>query len=232
VDVERAFDQIDALIERRHVRANTEQQITEDLWKESTERAREKRRRENAAAWYGHHDHMRALHSSLAAEHARKAAALQLEEPGAGGGLAFMARCAAFKPDGTPCQRIVNASQTYCFSHDPERAEQRKRNAAKAGKAVGSTEIRALKTQLADLYAAVLDGTTEPKVGAVAAQIANVRARLVETEKKIEESEEMSTRRAEEAYGLLLNSLEERLPRDEFERAVRALSTPEGVIDM
>ncbi len=90
-----------------------------------------------------------------------------------------------------------------------------------------------LKGQLADLYAAVLDGTTEPKVGAVAAQIANVRARLVETELKIEESEEMSTRRAEEAYGLLLHMLEERLPRDEFERAVRALSaTPLGVIGM
>ncbi len=51
-----------------------------------------------------------------------------------------------------------------------------------------------LKGQLADLYAAVLDGTTEPKVGAVAAQIANVRARLVETELKVKEAEVLEER--------------------------------------
>ncbi len=65
MDVERASDQIDILIERRHLRANTEQQNIEDLWKASTRRERDKRRRENAAAWYGHHEHMRELHSSL-----------------------------------------------------------------------------------------------------------------------------------------------------------------------
>jgi hypothetical protein len=76
VDVERASDQIDILIERRHLRANAEQQNIEDLWKASTRRERDKRRRENAAAWYGHHEHMRALHSSLAAEHEARARAL------------------------------------------------------------------------------------------------------------------------------------------------------------
>ncbi len=76
VDVERASDQIDILIERRHLRANTEQQNIEDLWKASTRRERDKRRRENAAAWYGHHEHMRDLHSSLAAEHEARARAL------------------------------------------------------------------------------------------------------------------------------------------------------------
>jgi hypothetical protein len=54
--------------------------------------------------------------------------------------------------------------------------------------------VSELKGQLADLYAAVLDGTTEPKVGAVAAQIANVRARLVETELKVAEAVELEER--------------------------------------
>ena len=76
LDVERASDQIDILIERRHLRANAEQRHIEDLWKESTQRAREKWRRENAEAWYGHHEHMRALHSSLAREHEARARAL------------------------------------------------------------------------------------------------------------------------------------------------------------
>jgi hypothetical protein len=76
VDVERASDQIDILIERRHLRANAEQRHIEVLWKESTRRERDKRRRENAEAWYGHHEHMRELHSSLAAEHEARARAL------------------------------------------------------------------------------------------------------------------------------------------------------------
>jgi len=49
----------------------------------------------------------------------------------------------------------------------------------------------------------VLDGTTEPKVGAVAAQIANMRARLVETELRVREAEVLEERieRLEQAAG-------------------------------
>jgi hypothetical protein len=55
-------------------------------------------------------------------------------------------------------------------------------------------DVANLKDQLSDLYDSVLSGETEPKVGAVAAQIANVRARLVETELKVRETEELERR--------------------------------------
>jgi hypothetical protein len=68
VDIEGADREIDRFIERRHqeanAKANGEQRHIEDLWKESTRRERDKRRRENRALWYGHHEHMRELHSS------------------------------------------------------------------------------------------------------------------------------------------------------------------------
>ena len=105
-----------------------------------------------------------------------------------------MARCAGSKPDGTPCERIVKASQTYCFSHDPERAGQRKRNASKAGKGGGSTEIRALKTQLEDLATGVLAGTVDRGNAVVVNQILNTRARLIELERKVKETEEFEER--------------------------------------
>ncbi len=73
VDIERADREIDRFIERRHQETNGEQRHIEAVWKASTRRERDKRRRENAAAWYGHHEHMRALHSSLAAEHEARA---------------------------------------------------------------------------------------------------------------------------------------------------------------
>ena len=105
-----------------------------------------------------------------------------------------MARCAAFKPTGEPCERIVKASQTYCFSHDPDRAEQRKRNASKAGKGGGSAEIRGLKKQLEDLAEGVLEGRVDRGDAVAVNQILNTRARLIELERKIKETEELEER--------------------------------------
>jgi len=62
--------------------------------------------------------------------------------------------------------------------------------------------VSELESQLSHLYAAVLDGTTEPKVGAAATQIANVRARLVDTELKVKEVEELEAKLEEMAEGL------------------------------
>jgi hypothetical protein len=107
-----------------------------------------------------------------------------------------MARCSGFKPDGTPCERIVGASQEYCFAHDPTKQQARKRNAAKAGASKPAREIAGLKEQLASLYSDVLVGAIEPKVGSVAAQIANVRARVFELEARTREQEEFDRRLA------------------------------------
>jgi hypothetical protein len=56
----------------------------EELYMESVRRFHERRRRENAAAWYAFHDRMREAHARLAAEHAAKAEKL-CEGPGGGG---------------------------------------------------------------------------------------------------------------------------------------------------
>lgn len=95
-----------------------------------------------------------------------------------------MSSCSGITGAGGRCKAIAITGSDYCYAHHPDRADARRRSASKGGKRGGrgrpSVEVSALKVQLSDLYAGVLDGTTEPKVGAVAAQIANVRARLVE----------------------------------------------------
>ncbi len=73
--IERVESELDRIIEKRAHEAKDAERI-EDLWKESTRRERDKRRRENRALWYGHHVHMRELHSSLAREHEARARAL------------------------------------------------------------------------------------------------------------------------------------------------------------
>jgi hypothetical protein len=64
-----------------------------------------------------------------------------------------MPRCAAKKEDGSPCERIVGASQPYCYSHEPVRAAERRRNASRGGRSKANAEIAGLKAQLRKLAA-------------------------------------------------------------------------------
>jgi hypothetical protein len=103
-----------------------------------------------------------------------------------------MPRCVGSKPDNSPCERVVKASLTYCFAHDPARKEARHRNASKAARSKPGREIKDLKVQLESLANDVLNESVEPKVGAVVNQILNTRARLIEVDRKLRETEELA----------------------------------------
>jgi hypothetical protein len=105
-----------------------------------------------------------------------------------------MPRCAASKPDGSPCERIVGASQRCCYAHDPARSEERRRNASRGGKSRTNGEIADLKKQLKELAEGVLAGDVGRSEAAVVNQILNTRARLIELERKIREQEELEAR--------------------------------------
>jgi hypothetical protein len=105
-----------------------------------------------------------------------------------------MPRCRETKPDGTPCERIVGASQDYCYAHDPSKAEERRRNASRGGRAKGVGELADLKKQLKDLASDVLDGSVERGRAAVANQILNTVIRAIEQERKLRELEELAGR--------------------------------------
>src|ERR687890_2902524 len=98
-----------------------------------------------------------------------------------------MPRCAGEKEDGSPCERIVRASQSYCYSHDPRRAEERRRNASRGGRSKANAEIAELKAQLKKLAADVLSGKVERGAATAVNQIINSQARLLE--RKIKETE-------------------------------------------
>ena len=105
----------------------------------------------------------------------------------------MMPRCAGKKEDGSPCERIVGASQSYCYSHDPERAAER-RNASRGGRSKANAEIAGLKGQLKKLAADVLSGEVERGAATAVNQIINSQARLLELERKIKETEELEAR--------------------------------------
>jgi hypothetical protein len=106
-----------------------------------------------------------------------------------------MPRCAGVKRDGGRCTVIVAPPDTHCYQHDPKRAQERKRNASRGGRSKGSGgEIADLKAQLKSLAAAVLSGEVGRGEAAVINQIVNSRARLLEIERKIKETEELEAR--------------------------------------
>ncbi len=105
-----------------------------------------------------------------------------------------MARCPAITRSGEPCKGVVRPDDTYCVAHDPARADARKRNASKGGRAKRDADLPDVKAWLLSLASDVQEGKLEAKDGTAVSQILNIWLRSVETERKIKEQEELEER--------------------------------------
>jgi len=118
----------------------------------------------------------------------------------------LMPRCAGIKRDGGRCTAIVGPPQTHCYQHDPARAEERKRNASRAGRSAGGREIKDLKGRISDVVDAVLDGSQDRGRAAVAVQGLSALRGVLELERRVRELDEIAERleeleRAEDRKG-------------------------------
>jgi hypothetical protein len=114
-------------------------------------------------------------------------------------------RCSHTYTDSSQCRRIVSAQQKYCYSHDPLRAGERKRNAARGGKAKASGELGRVKARLQALADMVEEGQMDRADAAVISQIWGTYLRAVSVELKAREQRELVER---------LEALEEGLEQD------------------
>ncbi len=105
-----------------------------------------------------------------------------------------MAQCPATTRSGASCKGVVRPGVEYCVAHDPARSEERRRNAAKAGRARPKGGAGDVKAWLLRLASDVEEGRLEAKDGSVVSQILNVFLRSVEVERKARESEELEER--------------------------------------
>ena len=105
-----------------------------------------------------------------------------------------MHRCSGIKPNGGRCERIVSTEQEYCYSHDPERASERRRNASKGGKVKANQELAQVKRDISAVIEGVLSRGIERSVGAVAFQGYNTLLKAVSVEMKVREVEELVER--------------------------------------
>lgn len=110
--------------------------------------------------------------------------------------------CTGTKRDGSSCTLPSNESSGLCWAHDPANAERRRRGQSRGGRNKPSRELQTIKQRLSDLADAVLEGSVDKGVGAVASQIYNVYLRAVELERKVRETEEI-TQRLDELEALL-----------------------------
>jgi hypothetical protein len=103
-------------------------------------------------------------------------------------------RCSHTYGDYSQCRRIVSAEQKYCYSHDPLRAGERKRNAARGGRAKASGELGRVKARLHTLADLVEEGKMERADAAVISQIWGTYLRAVSVELKAREQLEITER--------------------------------------
>ena len=113
-----------------------------------------------------------------------------------------MSVCAGIKRSGGRCTVSVEPGQTYCHHHDPARAAERKRAAAKGGKSKPNQELAEIKARLRELAEDVLAGSVDRANAAVAGQLYNTVIRAVGVELKVREQQDL-IERLEELESLL-----------------------------
>jgi hypothetical protein len=99
-----------------------------------------------------------------------------------------MAICHGTRRDGTPCTARVRPGEQWCYHHDPDFAEERRRNASRAA-AIGNSkiggEIRGVRLMIRDLVEATFSGELDVRVKKRLAEIVGllqVYSRLAELE--------------------------------------------------
>jgi hypothetical protein len=110
-------------------------------------------------------------------------------------------RCAGTTRAGDRCTAIVAAGSAYCYHHDPSRAAERSRHAAKAARGPRATaEMRQVKQEIRDVISGVLsdsEDALEKGRTAVALQGYNVLLRALSLEREIRELEVLAAEVAE-----------------------------------
>ena len=89
---------------------------------------------------------------------------------------------------------VVGPGQSHCYAHDPDRSEERKRNASRGGRSKCNGELAGLKKQVKDLAQDVLEGKADRGRAAVANQLYNTLIRAIEQERKLRELGELAER--------------------------------------
>ena len=102
-------------------------------------------------------------------------------------------QCRALKRDGRPCSLSANSPDGYCWAHSPQNAEQRKKAAAKGGRAKPTAEVVLLKAEIKSVIAEVRSGALDRNNAAVMIQGYRTLKDYVELERRLTETDQLAT---------------------------------------
>src|SRR5215203_1737188 len=103
-----------------------------------------------------------------------------------------MRQCSGIKADGSRCTQSVEPSETYCWHHAPERAEERRRAASRAGKSRPSTEVRKIKEEIKGMISGVKAGEIDRNDAAVMIQGYRALKDFIALERQVRETDELA----------------------------------------
>jgi hypothetical protein len=118
-----------------------------------------------------------------------------------------MAKCSAIAASGNPCKGVPIDGSQWCYHHHPDNAGKLHARGLRGGRRGGrgrpSSELRRLQARFEELAEAVLEGSVDRGVGAVAGQLLNGARACIRDSLAAREQEELIERleRLEESLG-------------------------------
>ena len=110
----------------------------------------------------------------------------------------LMAKCSGITRAGTACKGIPIDGSEWCYVHNPDHTEERRRHGARGGKRGGrgrpGADLVDLKRNVHKVIDDVLEGKVMQGPGAVALQGYNVLLRATKLELEIREQQELTER--------------------------------------
>jgi hypothetical protein len=109
-----------------------------------------------------------------------------------------MGKCSGIMQAGTACKGTPIDGSQWCYVHDPDHAEERRRHGARGGKRGGrgrpQAELSDIKDRLRTMVEDVRNGTMDRADAAVCGQLYNSLLRAVSVELKVTEQRELIER--------------------------------------
>ena len=109
-----------------------------------------------------------------------------------------MAKCSGITRAGTACKGTPIASSEWCYIHDPNHVEERRRHGSRGGKRGGrgrpQAELSDIKDRIRAMVEDVQSGALDRSDAAVCGQLYNTLIRAVSVELKVREQQELIER--------------------------------------
>ena len=103
-----------------------------------------------------------------------------------------MRQCSGIRRSGERCTQTVEPPNAYCWHHAPERAQERRRAASRAGRSRPSAEVRTIKEEIKAVIGEVKAGELDRNDAAVMIQGYRALKDFIALERSVKVEDELA----------------------------------------